>query len=186
MSISRTDALSIASRYATAIFSLAADAGKEEQVIKEIGAVAEAISGEAELLAAFSNPLLSRDKKNSMLAALAKNANKLTQQALNTIGVQGRAELLPEIAEQLKAKLAASRGEILADIESARALPAPVQKQLAEALKKATGKNVQMNFREDPELLGGVAIQVGSLRLDATLAGALNNMHHALLSDKNN
>jgi F0F1-type ATP synthase delta subunit len=50
-------------------------------------------------------------------------------------------------------------------------------------LATATGKKVQMNFREDPELLGGVAIQLGSLRLDATLAAALNTMRSSLLHD---
>lgn len=184
MSISRTAATAIASRYATAIFSLASDAGKEELIVSQVGAIADALVSEKELLAALSNPLLSRDKKNSMLASLAKNADKLTQQALNTIGVQGRADLLPAVAGQLRARLSAHRGEIVADIESARPLPAGVQKQLADALANATGKKVQMNFSEDPELLGGVAIQLGSLRLDATLAGALGTIRSDLLQDK--
>ncbi len=185
MSISRTDALAAARRYATAIFSLAVEAGQEVVVIEEISVLGHAIDAHAALAAALSNPLVSRGEKAAVLAALAKTANPLTRRAVAIVAENGRAEILPIIAELLRADLAAQRGELVAEITSARALSADMQKQLSAALAKATGKAVQMQLKEDPAVLGGVAIQLGSLRLDATLAGALNTMRTQLVAHAN-
>ena len=120
-----------------------------------------------------------------MLEALAAKADSLTKRALATIASGGRAILLPVIAELLRTELAATRGEVVAEVTSARPLAASMQKQIADALAKATGKKVQMQLKEDASLLGGVAIQIGSLRLDATLSGALNNLRGQLLAAAN-
>jgi F-type H+-transporting ATPase subunit delta len=104
---------------------------------------------------------------------------------LATIANGGRATLLPVIAELLRAELTAARGEVVAEITSARPLAPTMQKQIADALAKATGKKVQMQLKEDAAVIGGVAIQIGSLRLDATLAGALNNLRGQLLASAN-
>lgn len=186
MSSSRTSPTVVASRYATAIFALAAEAGQEESVVAEISALAGAVAHAPELLAALKSPLLPRAAKAQMLAALAKQAGKLTQQSLATIAAQGRAALLPRIAEVLREKLAAARGEITAQVESARPLSAAAQKQLAASLAKATGKTVQLALKENPELLGGVAIQIGSKRLDASLSAALATMRRELLAAPTN
>lgn len=185
MSSSRTSATAIANRYATAIFALAVEAKKEDVVIEELSAMGEAISGNALLAQLLSNPLSGRNKKAELLAALAKKANKLTLQSLTTIAAQGRADILPQIAAALRAKLAEAKGEMTADIETARPLSAAVQKQLTAALSKATGKDVQLKITEKPELLGGVAIQLGSKRLDASLSAALDTMRRNLLAPTN-
>jgi len=178
----RSSETTIANRYATAIFALASDGKKLEAVVEELNALGAAISGNDELASALKNPLISKDKKAEVLAALAKKADKITLQALKTVADQGRADLLPKIAQALRAKLAADKGELIAEVESARPLPATVQKQLADSLSKATGKVVHLNLKENPELLGGVAVQIGSQRLDASLSAALNHMRRELLA----
>jgi F-type H+-transporting ATPase subunit delta len=185
VSISRTDAIAAARRYATAIFALAVEAKQETAVVEEISTLAAAIADNAELHAALANPLVNRSEKAAVLAALAKTAAPLTQRAVAGVAENGRAEILPVIAELLRADLATQRGELVAEITSAHALSADMQKQLSAALAKATGKAVQMQLKEDPAVLGGVAIQMGSLRLDATLAGALNTMRTQLVAHAN-
>lgn len=182
MSASRSSETTVASRYATAIFDLAGAAKKLETVVEELTAIGAAIAESDELMRALKNPLISKEKKADVLAALAKKGDKITLQALKTVADQGRAELLPKVAEQLRARLAADKGELIAEVESARPLPATVQKQLADSLSKATGKVVHLNLKENPELLGGVAVQIGSQRLDASLSAALNHMRRELLA----
>ena len=182
MSASRSSETTVANRYATAIFSLASDGKKLETVVEELSALGRAITDNAELASVLKNPLISKDKKADVLTALAKKADKVSLQALKTVADQGRADLLPKIAEQLRAKLAAGKGELIAEVESARPLSPTVQKQLADSLSKATGKVVHLNLKENPELLGGVAVQIGSQRLDASLSAALNHMRRELLA----
>ena len=176
MSANRTDALLIARRYATAIFALATEAGKETRVTEEISQLGRAIDENENLRATLANPLISRHQKADVLAAIAKSADPLTARAIQTLATGGRAELLPTLAELLRAKLSAHRGELVATVTSARPLSANVQRQLETSLANATGKAVQIQLHQDPEILGGLVVQMGSLRLDASLAGALNTM----------
>ena len=185
MSISRTEDIAAARRYATAVFALATEASKQEKIVEELSVLAEAVAENAELRQVLANPLVGRAEKAAVLSALAAKGTDLTKRAVETIAKGGRATLLPVIAELLRAELAAQKGELVAEVTSARPLAAAMQKQIADALTKATGKKVQMQLKEDPSVLGGVAIQMGSLKLDATLSGALNNLRGQLLAASN-
>ena len=176
MAAHRTENLSIARRYATAIFAIARDAKKEEAVVFEISDIAQAIKDNAALRAALANPLVTRQQKTDVLGAIAAKASPITARAIEVVARGGRAELLPQVAEILRAELNKLKGELIAQVTSARPLTAAVQKQLEAALAKATGKEVQIQLIQDPAVLGGLAIQLGSLRLDATLSGALNTL----------
>ena len=182
MTANRTKSLAIAGRYATAMFDLAVEGKKEDILVSEFNDLSAAIKGSEELATALSNPLLSRDAKGEILASLAKKGDKLTQQSLATLASGGRADLIPVVAELLAHKLAAHRGAVEALVTSARPLSKEMEKQIQSALEKATGKKVQLTLAQDPAVLGGVAIRVGSYLLDATLAGALTTIRGQLLA----
>ncbi|MFZ4540938.1 MAG: ATP synthase F1 subunit delta [Rickettsiales bacterium] len=181
MSTNRTDALHIARRYATAIFDLALEAKKEETVVAEWLTLSAAITQNANLSDALENPVVTVAQKAATLQALIARGDQLTQRAVATVAEGGRAALIPVIAQDLRSRLAAHQGELEALVISARALSATTQKQLVQSLTKATGKTVQLKLKEDPSVLGGLCIELGSLRLDATLSGALNSMREHLL-----
>ena len=176
MSTNRTDALLIARRYATAIFAQAVADKQETAVVSEFETLAKATVDSKELAAALANPLVTRAEKSNVLAALTAKASPLTNRAVKTLATGGRSELIPYVAQILKQKLDAQNGEVVAVVTSARPLGDATQKQLQTALAKATGKKVQLQLTQNPDVLGGLSVQLGSLRLDATLAGALNSM----------
>jgi len=176
LATNRTETLLIARRYATAIFTQAAADGTESSVVDAFSALANAVEQSLPLRSALSNPLVSRASKAAVLQDLAAKAGPLTLRALATLAEGGRAELLPLVARLLREARTAHRGELVAVVTSARPLAAATKKQLKEALVRATAKEVEMELHEDPSLLGGLRVQLGSLRLDATLAGALEQM----------
>ena len=182
MSINRTDALQISRRYATAAFSLAVEAKKTAVMVEEMHTLAAAMRANTNLHDALSSPIVTHAQKATVLAGLLKKAHPLTQRTADVIARGGRADLIPTIADLLQAMLAAELGQVEATITSAHALTPASQKQLMGALAKATGKTVQLKLKNDPAVLGGVCIELGSLRLDATLAGALSNMRAQLLA----
>ncbi len=182
MSVHATDAMQVARRYTTAIFALAVDANKEAAVTEEFSVLAQAINGSEALADSLANPTVSNTQKAAVLAALMDKASALTRRAVDVVAKAGRASVIPVIADQLAAKLTEHQGELSAIITSARALPAATQKQLVKSLTAATGKAVTLTLKEDAGVLGGLSIQLGSLRLDATLAGALTTMREQLLA----
>lgn len=176
----QTDALLIARRYATAIFAQAMESKKESVVTEEFEVLARAIHSSDELAKALSNPLVTREQKAAVFTGLMKSADKATLKALSVVAESGRAELIPAIAKLLREELSKQRGELTATVTSARPLNDATQKQLKAALAKATGKETQVAFTENPDLLGGLVVELGSLRLDASLSGALTQMRAEL------
>ncbi len=76
--------------------------------------------------------------------------------------------------------VARARDWRVARVHTARALDASSQEQLVGSLSNLTGKNVELQIAEEPALLGGVLVEVGDLRLDATTRGRLGELHDAV------
>ncbi len=182
MSTTRTESMTIASRYAAAMFALADAEGTSEPIAQELNTIAAAMQNDPALANFLKNPLVDRATKAQALSEIAKKAAKLTRQSLSTLAEQGRAELLPYVAQAFASLVAKGKGELVAEITSARPLTAAMEKQIADALKKATGKTVKMEMSIDPSVLGGVRVKLGSQLMDATLSGALSRMKTNLLN----
>jgi len=180
--MNRTDALQISRRYATAAFALAQETNKAALLVGQMAVLASAIRDNQNLAAALSNPTINHEQKAEVQAQLLNNADALTARTVAVVAHAGRADLLGAIAQQLHEMLARQQGQVEATVTSARALSPASQKHIAAALAKATGKTVQLKLENDPAVLGGVRIELGSLRLDATLAGALATMRAQLLA----
>lgn len=182
MSHTRTIEHAIARRYARAAFALAQTPAAQEQLCAELRTLADAASQSEPLADALRNPLLGRAAKAALLAALGEKAGPLTRRTLQVLAKGGRADLIAPLAEALEALLSEARGELVAQITSARPLSGKALDQIKESLARATGRTLQLRPQIDPALIGGVVVQVGSLRLDASLAGALGAMRQHLLS----
>lgn len=180
MSASHIDTITIARPYATAIFAQALETKKQDVIAQQFTTLADAIAGNAELSKALSNPLVSREQKLSVLTGLAKGADALTLKSLGLVAEGGRADIIPAISALLNEALAKHKDELSAIVTSARPLNDATKKQLKASLAKATGKETQVAFQENPELLGGLVVELGSLRLDASLSGALHQMRAEL------
>lgn len=182
MSSNRTERLNIAARYAEAIFALALAAKKEEPVVEAFVALSGAIESHDEAKSVLANPMLTREVKANVLSALIAKADSLAVDSVKALAEQGRAELLPEVAELLAKKLSEHKDELSAEVISARVLSAVEQKEINAALTKATGKTVKLKLTEDASVVGGLKIRLGSHMLDGTVDTALKRMRQQLLA----
>jgi F0F1-type ATP synthase delta subunit len=80
--------------------------------------------------------------------------------------------------------VARSRDWRVARVFTARELDNTSRDQLVASLKTLTGKNVELQIAQEPDLLGGVLVEVGDLRLDATTRGRLGALHDAVASKR--
>jgi F-type H+-transporting ATPase subunit delta len=182
MTASRTERLAIAARYAEAVFALAVAAGKEDRVVAQLADFTRALTQHKEAAVVLHNPLMTRAAKAAFFSEILAKAEPLARDAAAMIARQGRAELLPEITQILSEKLAAHRGEVTAEVTSARALSTSEQKAITTALTATTGKNVQLALHQDEAAIGGMKIRLGSHLMDGTVATALNNLRRQLLA----
>src|SRR5690606_13522165 len=80
----------------------------------------------------------------------------------------------------LRAEHAREKGEVTAQVVSAQNMDDKQQAALAAALKSAIGKDVKLDLTEDPSIMGGLVITVGSKRIDSSIRSKLERLHRAL------
>ncbi len=126
----------------------------------------------------LENPLLSRDSQAQIMTAILNNigTHKVTQQFLAMLAKQRRLPILPEVMEQFCDRVAQTRGEMKAELVAASPLSPQEVAMVSDRLSKAYGKKVVLDVRQQPDLLGGIVVNIGSLRLDGSLAGKLKRL----------
>lgn len=173
---------SLAGRYATALFALASENKTVAAVEASLGKITAALTESPDLQALTTNPVLSRDAAKSAVAAVAKSL-KLDVLTSNALGVMAHNRRLSETVAMARAFLslaANDRGEVSAQVVSARALTASQNKALAASLKKRVGSDVVINAKVDPDILGGLVITIGSQMIDSSIKTRLNSLATAM------
>ncbi len=172
----------VAKRYAGALLALADEQGQVDAVGKDLARLGSAIDGSATLASALANPLLRRDQVAAALTALMTkmDACDLSQKFVGLVAKNGRAKHLGAMVTAFATKLARRRGELTAQVTSARPLSAPQVTALTQTLAKELGAKVQISAQVDPRILGGLVVQVGSKMIDSSLKTKLQKLKLSL------
>ncbi|MEM9970431.1 MAG: F0F1 ATP synthase subunit delta [Pseudomonadota bacterium] len=182
--MSETSSLSsgIASRYATAVFELAKDAGELETLEGDVDAVHAALTDSADLRDLITNPVYTRDEQGAAIGAVAEQMG-LSETLANTLRLMAskrRLFVMPHLMNSLRDLIADEKGEVTAEVQSARALSDAQQSKLAETLKASVGKDVKMNVTVDEALIGGLVVKVGSRMIDTSVRSKLAALQNTM------
>ncbi len=172
----------LAARYATALFALAEEAGVLERVGEDLARADAAIAGTAALRRILRDPTVSRGALVELMGELARGMglHELVAKFLGLLAQKRRLFALPWIRERFEAMLMAHRGESRAEVVTALPLEEGQLRRLQEAIERHAGRRVRLDVRVDPELLGGLVVQIGSRRIDASLRTKLRNLELAM------
>jgi F-type H+-transporting ATPase subunit delta len=168
---------SIARRYAKAIFAIAKGQGRLEQTGVELDALAN-LASDPELEAIVSNPILG-DKSRQAIARTFADQLQLDPMTRNFIFVLAdhkRLDQLVGVADHYRRFVDLSLGRTRADIVSAGELRADDRRALVAALEKLTGKTVLATERVDPELLGGLVVEIHGKVYDGSVQTQLQRL----------
>jgi F-type H+-transporting ATPase subunit delta len=173
---------SMAGRYAAALFEIAKDEKQFAQVEKDVKTFQGMLDASEDLRRLVRSPVISAENQATALAALLQKAeiSNLTANFLKVIARNRRLFAVADMLKNFRALLARERGEVSADVASAHALSAEQMNALKDTLKAQMGKDVQINTRVDPNLLGGLVVKVGSRMIDSSLRTKLNNLKVAM------
>ena len=155
------------------------------QIENELFSWARTVEGNLEL----RRLLLDRDAAlEARLGAteqlLAGRVHPVTLRIARYVIEGGRPRDVVGTLDHLVDYVAQARDWRVARVHTARALDASSQQELVRSLATLTGKSVELQIAEDPALLGGVLVEVGDLRLDATTRGRLGTLHDAMASGR--
>jgi len=168
----------LADRYAGALAGLAAEGGILDAVEADARALAAAFEESADLRRFAASPLVSQDERKKALDALLTRlaVDDLTRRFVLLVADHRRLYALPAILAAAGRKFSEARGEVTAAVTAARDLNPSQTKSLADALKRATGREVRLDVAVDPKVLGGLIVKVGSRMVDSTLRSQLQRL----------
>lgn len=172
----------IASRYATAVFELATEGNALDALETDLAALEGALADSADLRDLISSPVYSRDDMQAGIGAVA-NAMGLGATLGNTLQLMAskrRLFVVPQMIAALRAMIADHKGEVTADVTSAKALTKTQSEKLAKALKAAVGKDVKLNATVDESIIGGLVVKVGSKMIDTSIRSKLNTLQNTM------
>ena len=172
----------IATRYATAVFELSNDAKGMKALETDINALSAALEGSDDLRALITSPLYSRDEQGAAIGGVAKKM-KLSKTMTNTLALMAskrRLFVVPQMIGALRAMIADKKGEVTADVVSAKALTKAQSDKLAKTLKASVGSDVIINASVDESLIGGLVVKVGSKMIDTSVKSKLNALQNTM------
>jgi F-type H+-transporting ATPase subunit delta len=172
----------MASRYALALFELAKEEGALDSVAADLGAFSEALDAAPDLARLVKSPVFSADEQSKGLTAVLDSLGigGLTKNFLLLTARNRRLFAVPDMIGAYRAMLARERGETSAQVVAATKLTEAQLTALKQALKAALGKEVMLEERVDPSLLGGLVVKVGSRMIDSSLRTRLNSLRVAM------
>ena len=172
----------IAERYATAIFELARDAGTLDRLEANLADLATALDESADLRALVASPVLSRDAQARAIAALADKMDLVTElrNGLAVMAAKRRLFVLRPLVARLEGMIAAHKGEVSAEVASAKPLSKAQADSLAKTLKAQVGRDVKLKTTVDESLIGGLVVKVGSKMIDTSIRSRLDSLQNAM------
>jgi F-type H+-transporting ATPase subunit delta len=173
---------SMAGRYAAALLDIAKEEKQLAQVENDVKSFQTMLDESEDLRRLVRSPVISAEAQAQALSAVLERAgiSGLTANFLRLITRNRRLFAVGDMLRNFRALLARERGEVSADVASAHSLSPDQLNALKDALRIQIGKDVQVNTRVDPNLLGGLVVKVGSRMIDSSLRTKLNNLKVAM------
>jgi F-type H+-transporting ATPase subunit delta len=170
-------------RYARALFDIARKEGDIEQAGRDLAGFAGLVAGNDLLSRVLSNPAIPAPNKRAIVEQLLAKAGGVSPVIVKLIGLladRDRLVLLPDIAAAYRTRLMEHAKIVRAEVVTAIPLPGDRVAALQQGLARATGRDVQLENRVDPSIIGGAVTRIGSTVYDGSITRQLEKMKDAL------
>jgi F-type H+-transporting ATPase subunit delta len=164
-------------RYAKALFALSREAAALEQTADQLNGMA-AIASDPTVEPVLRNPLLSSDRRLAVAETLIRGlgASDLLSRFVRLLADHQRLSELPSIADHFQQLLDDELGRVRITVGSASPLEPQQHDSIVSAFSKLTGKRVMPHTLVDPNLLGGVAVEVQGKVYDGSVRTQLERL----------
>ena len=167
--------------YAEALLQAARERGRLPAVREEFADFAAVLEQSEELRDFIRNPQVEPRTKRSALEAVLGEADDLFRNFVLLLAEKNRIAEVEEIYDEWERLLAAEERVLEVELTTAIELSEEEEAAIVKQIEEATGRRVEATRRVDPNLIGGLVLQVGSRRIDASVRGRLNQLREELL-----
>ncbi|MBO0719038.1 MAG: F0F1 ATP synthase subunit delta [Rhizobiales bacterium] len=172
----------MAGRYATALLELALEADAIEPVKAELDRFDALVAESADLTRLVRSPVFPAEEQLQALSAVLERVgiHGLAANFLKLAAANRRLFAVRDMIKAYRALVAQHKGEATAAVTVAEPLKDQHVDALRAALKSVTGKDVDLEVKVDPAILGGLVVKLGSRMVDSSLRTKLNGIKHAM------
>jgi F-type H+-transporting ATPase subunit delta len=172
----------VSGRYATALFELARDEKSIDAVKADLDQFNAMLADSADLRRLVRSPVFGADTQLKALDAVLEKAGiaGISANFLRVLTANRRLFAVTDVIRAFRALVAKFKGEAVADVTVAETLSDKNLDALKGALKTVTGKDVALNVKIDPSIIGGLVVKLGSRMVDSSLRTKLNSIKHAM------
>ena len=147
---------------------------------EELQQLRSAFDDTPDLAGLLENPEIESRLKADVLTQVAQGSDEIVVNFLRLIAEKGRAAELADIVDELDALVAAEHQILDVELTTATELSDKEFGRILGRIESASGRKVQAERKVDPDLIGGIVLQAGSMRLDASVRGRLERLRHDL------
>ena len=151
---------------------------------EELADLARALEDVPELSALLENPEIEPHMKADVLDKVLGGADELVRNFVRLVIEKGRAGEIREIAAEFDTLVAAEEGILDVELTTAHELSDADFDRIRSDIEQKSGRKVQASRRVDPDLIGGIVLQAGSMRLDASVRGRLERLRQQLATTR--
>ena len=174
---------SSARRYAQAVFDIAKEANAFDAWQEDLGALASAVQ-EPGFVDLLESPRMPVDAKRRMLADALTGAGEQAINLATILVTKGRlGALAAQVSQEYARLLDEHRGILRAEVVSAVALDQQQTEYIVKQIAEAANKEVRLQVRVDPTVVGGLVIRIGDRVLDGSIASRLSGLRRNLIEE---
>ncbi len=172
----------MAGRYATALFELARESNAVDAVKADLDRFDTLVAENPDLNRLVRSPVFSTTERLNALSAVLMRVGigGLAAQFLKLVTTNRRLFAARDMVRGYRELVAKHKGEATAEITVAEKLTDDHVAALKSALKAISGKDVALNVRIDPAIIGGLVVKLGSRMVDSSLRTKLNAIRHVM------
>jgi ATP synthase F1 delta subunit len=166
----------IATVYARSLFEAADDQGKLDEIREQLGQFADALDGDRGLQVFFFSPYFSTQEKVEGLRRAIDGAEPIFLNFLELLLENHRMPAIFRIRREYD-RLWKERNKLLpVHVTSAVELDEQTVRNIGDRIAEQTGQRVELSSRVEPDILGGIVVQVGNQVLDASIRNRLETL----------
>ena len=170
--------------YAQALFDLAKEQDRLDVVREELTDFVVTLHEVPELDALLRNPQLDPATKSDVLDKLTADSDELVRNFLRVVAARGRGGQIEEIVREFDALYSAEEQVLNVELATAYELSDDEAREIISQIEKASGRTVEAKRSVEPDLIGGIVLKAGSLRVDSSVRGRLNRLRRELATGR--
>ena len=168
--------------YARALYEAAQEQDRVDVVREQLAELAGALETMPELAAFLANPQLDPGAKAGVLDEVTTGADPVVRNFVRLVASKSRAGQLRQIAEEFEAIVDREQGRVQVELTTAYELDDTEADAIVRKIEKSSGRTVEATRTVDPDLIGGMILRAGSLRVDASVRGRLERLRRELVT----